>query len=586
MPSRDNFSAYAAKPDAAMSKKRPSSIDTSSSAVKRPKTKGGFVLDSDDSDENDVNEMKDHVYASPRPASPQGTLQTKLTPKSLRTKQLNKIRILALLGKNKKLDQNTRKTLPPSQAQQPLQQSVSTASHPILPVPTKSPQENLVPKEQNEKAKFSQKSGKTLPIFSEIGALKQLNAVKPRSGVAIFENTEEKPSFIQGIRPTTLDRQPNSDSSSERQAFGNFGAFEKPTRLSKLAQSSSKQPLPKLEADGILCGAGDINNASPKKQNMFLTSARMDVKAGEESPDCTPATSVVSEMGSTVDADKVSPPVVRVGIPATQANSTKALDLSQSSGISTDAIPYFEYSIFQKHWYGKQGEKEALISEITVRPFTSMLDANAQAERYFQSKQQYSGYMTIEQNSKRDEHGCMVLTSTMTPFEYSTKKHYTQIYVQRDYVSELANQTPRSVEDASFISDTGYILRLFKLIDSDDSDANSDAESGSGKGKANEPIRVYRPHGRPEVYTTLRAANYAARNLQIELGHEEDPKNAMTKMYQEQDLKKLNEKARALEVAREGENKCWHSKFNTRGLGGDKLELVVEKAGIYGPRNI
>ncbi|XP_014550815.1 hypothetical protein COCVIDRAFT_31543 [Bipolaris victoriae FI3] len=582
MPSQNSLSPYTAEADAATSKKRPLSLDTSSSAVKRPKTKGGFVLDSDDSDENDVNEMKDYVCTSQRSSSPQVTSQKKPTLKPLPTKQLDKSHIRALLGKNKKLDQNKRQALSPSPAQQPLQRSVSTAAHSVLPVPIKSRQENLVPEKQNGKAKVSQKSGRTLPMSTEMGISKQLNAVKSGSRVAIFETTEENPSAIQGVRPTTFDRQLNSDSNPKRPAFS---SFEKYTQLPESITSPSKQLLPKVEADGVPCG-GDVNNATPKKQKIFLASTSMDKKASKERAAFTPASSAVSEMGSAVDADKVSPPVVRFGTPGTRANSGKALDLSQSLGISADAIPYFEYSISQKQWCGEQDEKEALISEITVRPFTSMFDANAQADRYFQSKQQYPGYMTIEQNSKRDEHGCMVLTSTIAPFEYPTKKQHTQIYVKRDYVSELANQTPRSINDASFISDTGYILRLFKLIDSGDSDANSDAESDSGKSKVNEPVRVYCPHGRPEVYTTLQAANHAARSLQIELGHEKNPTSTITKNYQEQDLKKLNAKALALEAAGEGEDRCWHSKFNAHGLGGDTLELVVEKAGICGPRNI
>ncbi|EUC41217.1 hypothetical protein COCMIDRAFT_106724 [Bipolaris oryzae ATCC 44560] len=589
MSSRNNFSAYTAKANAATSKKRPLPIDTSSSAMKRPKTKGGFIWDSDDNDDNDMKDVNDHVCASPRPALLQDTLQTKPTPKSLPTKQLDKSRIRALLGKNKELDQNKLQALPPSPAQQPLQQSVSTAAHSALPVPTKSPQENPLPKGQNEKAKVAQKPGKTLPVLREMGALRQFNAVKPRSRADILETTEEKPSFIEGVRPITHHRQLNSDSKPEKQGLGNFSALQKPTRLPKSVSSSSKQILPKVKASGILCGTGDINNASSKKQDMFLASTRMNTKAGKESPDCTPVTSPVFKTCSAVDADKASPPVVRVGTPDAQASSSSSsriLDLSQCPGISADAIPYFEYSISQKQWYSEQDEKEALVSEITVRPFTSMLDANAQAERYFQSKQQHPGYMTIEQSSKRDEHGCMILTGIIAPFEYPAKKQYTQIYVKRDYVSELANQTHHSVKDTFFISDTVYVLRLFKLLDSDDSDANSDAESDSRKGKVSEPVRVYRPHGRPEVYTTLQAANHAARSLQIELGHEKNPTNAMTKKYQEQDLKKLNAKALALAAAGEDEDGCWHSKFNARGLGGDKLELVVEKAGICGPRNI
>jgi hypothetical protein len=65
---------------------------------------------------------------------------------------------------------------------------------------------------------------------------------------------------------------------------------------------------------------------------------------------------------------------------------------------------------------------------------------------------------------------------------------------------------------------------------SDDSDAKGADEETS------QLIRSYHPHPRPEFYTTLEAANRAAHSLQIELSHEKDPRDVMTKTFQEKNL--------------------------------------------------
>lgn len=314
------------------------------------------------------------------------------------------------------------------------------------------------------------------------------------------------------------------------------------------------------------------------------------LKASSEEPTTPPTNRLTAPVVCMIP--QVPPPAASaVTLDAARDISNHILVLAQTPEVSKDAEPYFEYSIFQKDWSDEQDENEASTSEITVRQFTNIDEANAQAERLFQNIQRHPHYMTVERSSKRDEHGCMIFTNTIVPFHCPAKKHHTMIYVQRNSVSKHANQTAQSLKGTPFISNTGYILRLFKLIEMPDADKPdeceaSDSETINSEETEQEPIRVYHPHGYPEVYTTREAANQAARSLQIELGHEKNPTNSSTRLFQEKDLVDLNDKVIALEKAGDGKEGCWRSKFNASGLGGDNLELVVEKAGIYGPRNI
>jgi hypothetical protein len=395
------------------------------------------------------------------------------------------------------------------------------------------------------------------------------------------------------IRQNSADREPrkfqpqhqlqNSDSTPRRKASE---VSDHSVRFSKLASSPPKELLLNIETDNVSCQFNGIAVTSPERSKGLFVNTEMSSEFGQENSDNTDTTAVASTTASVATAYKESPLVDHAETPDAEENiRSKVLVLSHPSDISKEAQTYFEYSIFKKDWSSEQDEKQALICEITIRPFTNIHDANAQAERLFQNKKYHPSYMTIECSRKQDEHGCMVLTSSIAPFEYPANKHHTKIYVQRDYVSKYANQKSQSIKGTLFISDTGYILRLFKLIKiSDTDDSGSDSDNSSGV--AGRKIRVYCPHGRPEVYTTLQAANRAAKNLQIELSHEKNPTDLMTKAFQERNLKQLNDKVLALEAAGESGEGCWRSKFNARGLGGDHLELMVEKAGISGPRNI
>jgi hypothetical protein len=273
---------------------------------------------------------------------------------------------------------------------------------------------------------------------------------------------------------------------------------------------------------------------------------------------------------------------------ATDSNEC-VLTLSHKPDISKAAQPYFEYSVFQKIWSSEQVEEDIPATGTTVRPFTNIDEANAQAQRTFQGSTALLSGAILENSNNRDEHGCLILTGSITPFDNPTKKSQLKIWVQRDFVSRFAKQAPQALKGTSFISSTCYILRLFKLAtqsDAEDSDTDPDSHDGKGDAPIPEPIRVYHAHNRPEIYTTLAAANRAARALQIELSHEKEPKDAFSKAFQENNLRELNAKVVQLQAAGDGEDGCWRSKFNACGLGGDSLELVVEKTGICGPRNL
>ena len=262
--------------------------------------------------------------------------------------------------------------------------------------------------------------------------------------------------------------------------------------------------------------------------------------------------------------------------------------LSCSPQVSKEAQPYFEYSVFQKVWSSEQTEESVAATETTVQPFTSIVEANAQAEKTFQNGFAHSFDPLFESRTARDEYGCSILTGSATPFDNPIKKIYFKIWVQRDIVSKFANQTPQTLKVTSFISSTCYILRLFNLAEQADTEGSDASDSEDSDSPACEPVRVYQSHSRPEIYTTLDAANRAARALQIELSHEREPKDEFSRAFQEKNLKELDTKLRELQ-SREldgGNDGCWKGKFNACGLGADTLEVVVEKTSICGARNL
>ncbi|CAO2651646.1 Nn.00g042160.m01.CDS01 [Neocucurbitaria sp. VM-36] len=271
-------------------------------------------------------------------------------------------------------------------------------------------------------------------------------------------------------------------------------------------------------------------------------------------------------------------------IPATSPHSPTNNILS-GQAISAAAEPYFEYSIFQKTWTSEQQEQDVPATELILRPYTNINEANAQAEKLFHYiKDQYSQHSQLQLNetsTKRSEHSCSTLLATFSNVAYPAKTSHIKIYVQRDFVSIFANQTPQAWmrNNNPVLSKTAHTLRLFKLLPSPSDDTASDTD------QAPSLIRVYHPLPCTEVYTTLSSANSAARNLQIELSHKKEPKKMIDVKWQEQNLKELNEKVKALRAGVGGEEGYWKSEFNACEMGGGRWEVVVEMVGICGPRN-
>jgi hypothetical protein len=154
---------------------------------------------------------------------------------------------------------------------------------------------------------------------------------------------------------------------------------------------------------------------------------------------------------------RLSPLVARAArSTATTDVDKEVMELSHLPEVSSDAQPYFKYSVFQKMWSGRRSENGEIATEITVHSFMNIHKANAQAKRLFEgSKDQHTRYLLVEWSKQRDEYDCSVFISTISPFDYRAKKSYLKTYVQRNCVSKFANQTPEALKATPFISGNG-----------------------------------------------------------------------------------------------------------------------------------
>ncbi|KAJ4355693.1 uncharacterized protein N0V89_003713 [Didymosphaeria variabile] len=85
----------------------------------------------------------------------------------------------------------------------------------------------------------------------------------------------------------------------------------------------------------------------------------------------------------------------------------------------------------------------------------------------------------------------------------------------------------------------------------------------------------------PEVYTSVDWANSAACNLQNEIINAKTP---LSQAGRESNAARLRQKLMAL-GDKDGEERYWHNEF-VIGLGGDKMEIIVEPICVCGPRNV
>jgi hypothetical protein len=252
---------------------------------------------------------------------------------------------------------------------------------------------------------------------------------------------------------------------------------------------------------------------------------------------------------------------------------------------TSDAEPYFEYSIFKKIWSQSQDEPSADVTELTSIACTNIEDANAHAEKLFndarEQYQQHFSFQFSEWMNKSDEHGCNVLIGTFAPIGIPSRKSSMKFWVQRDQVSIHAGRSAKDMKQTSFLEKTVYVLRLFQILPTN---TESDSETEDTASTAT-LTRAYYPLPRTECYTTLDAANRAAKDLQIEMSHKPNP-NAFDNFWQTKNLAELNQKVSDLHKAKNECAKHWKSEFDGNGPDLAKFELVVEKAGLCGPRNL
>jgi hypothetical protein len=400
-----------------------------------------------------------------------------------------------------------------------------------------------------------------------------------------------------------------------------------------------------LEAENDLTSA---KGTSPQRSIIIEAPAEHRTMAVESKTEhLAPPNSVLMSVVPNMPAvlkDEIVFPEVRMEVDSPSptpklANSTHELPAVRLKEILLDPTvdPYFEYGVHEKMWSVSDDEHEAEVSVMSGR-ITCLEEANSRAEQRFAyvSKEdaKYKLVKFSEWNNTRDRNDCMSYVGIFAPIDFPDQKTHHKIWVERHVVCATSATVQPPRKNTQFISKAVYILRLFKLVDdpnhaelpasddegaaaessSSDSDSESSSESDSDpdKGKYNKkanarkrpsitparesrsapvthsPIRQHHPIPKTsEIYTTLAYANRAARRLQIELSHEKDTSSPLSRKWQEQNRRELEERVLALEAEdmKDGGG-FWRSEFNGCGRGGDRFELVVERTALGGPKNI
>ncbi|KAH7359588.1 hypothetical protein BKA66DRAFT_445288 [Pyrenochaeta sp. MPI-SDFR-AT-0127] len=620
-------------PETPMKRNHLMSPTTSTGNFKRPKTKGGFVMDSDES--NDEEYSYDKEEYSPRVAVP--PMRTKMVDGDgqstetgtapLRSSQLNRSRLKTLLNGKKfanpplinslRLDSATHRiVIPPNSSHK--QQAASDPANEKAQDATMLAISKNRGRPPNDTSVLNQKSARAAPRL--IAATRQLPSTKPRQGkhTSDIATAQEHLKQVGNMRSLP-------DKLCKRTLSASPLAIKTTALVSNedMRLKVNRQPAPMMEKTlGNQMGRTPSTVKQNQSSSVSLAKQR-DLSSGKLSPtqaqlsagtvahdsrfakpraiqsetltggkQALPANStqipVSREKSRTLSTQaphlsKLDTPTSVTNRTTTEGHCMELNSLSTSSGVSNDAEPYFEYSVFQKIWSNEQSEEDVVATEIIIRPFINIDQANAQAEVLFQAtKSQYIWHLQsqcFEWGSTRNENDCSTLLGVFAPLEYPASKSYIKIWVQREYVSKYANQSLQAMKLTPFVSRTAYILRLFKLIG-----PLADCKTGS-TAKYISNNRVHCEVSCNEVYTTHFMANRAARNLQVELSHEKDPKDEVTKTWQEQNVNDLRARLGDLELTVDGKEGLWNSEFRACGPDGDMFELLVERIGICGPRN-
>ncbi|KAF2624772.1 hypothetical protein BU25DRAFT_493415 [Macroventuria anomochaeta] len=338
--------------------------------------------------------------------------------------------------------------------------------------------------------------------------------------------------------------------------------------------------------------------------------SQLKTTTGASSPQIFPTSNTCTDPKATLT-------VLPISTASTQpSNLTHSTEIKlPSPTISPTAEPYFEYTIHQTISFSSSSN---FTTEISAHPLTSLDNANAQTNRLFRdARQQHEilGMQCKSTTTQIDKYGLAACEGTFEGTEDPSKSLTLKLWVERAEVGVHENLTPSAISTSPFISRTVYALRLWKLINagsSEESESESEAEDKDEDDDADiekigkEQIRIYHPLPNvcTEVYTSLDAANRAAKRVQIKLSHEKEPR-AMQKQWQTHNLHELNGKIEKLRKELNGEGGddengspslfeyeegrrkgCWRSMFNGSGLGADRFELLVLRVALSGPRNL
>lgn len=436
---------------------------------------------------------------------------------------------------------------------------------PAVRAPT-TPSATIIDKEQNATSKLVGPGKHQQDVAPNITLEPHKENLK-KEGKVLSDGADKSSKSSKDVSTPAQKAIPQSSVESRATDQGAFGPQPASCKMSDAgspvdAQRSDRQ---KISVDPEAPSAADPKFVFDPELDANLLPTKNQTTKGKEPAE----TSIIPEILSVPAHDNT-----------TNTDVASAIDLSTSAAIPQDAESFFEYSVLER--FSRSTENVSPDDGMVLSSScTNIEEANARAKRVFDYKcAQYQQHFAIhfsEAITKRDDNGCAQLVGTFAPVDQPSKQILLTVWVRRDRVSEFAGQTRKDVKFTSFISKTVYVLRLFKL-----SPIASESEKGD---VAADSLRIHHPHSRTECYTTLAGANRAAKNLQIELSHEPKPSD-LEKKWQAQNLSELNKKMMELEEASDGEEKCWKSKFNGSGRGSDKYELLVEKVGLCGPRNL
>ncbi|KAL7776403.1 hypothetical protein CFE70_006819 [Pyrenophora teres f. teres 0-1] len=445
----------------------------------------------------------------------------------------------------------SRKTMPTkSLSQKPIQ---------IPAKPTATPEKSSTDEgsQRGKAVQVSQPSTESLREKPESGAYEKpapvVAAQHPREHLLPLKPATTNGYVVSRQHATTKQRKEEVESCPEEttlQATVKTTILEAPKNMSNSKDAGHDTSMDLAQQEHA---ATKLPGAATTGDELVPQAQHIEVSQRKDGPIITPAEIPLPQEQIPTTPNAVSTLAVSIPCPVTLPTVTD-LVLHPSYTLPS-AEPYFEYSIFHKSWSTPHDESTANSTEISVRTFTNIDTANAQADKFHNATRTSLGSLVEEQSCKRDENGCTTHMLTHAhPFSPSQKTHV-QFFVRRDQVSKYAGRTANDLEGARLVSSTAYAVRLYKLIpnpettNGSETDDNDDAAANREDTDESLIRTTSHPHvGCPNIYTTLSSANRAALALQVTLSHEANPTNPLTMDFQTRGLRALQEKLEGLGV--------------------------------------